>query len=52
MKPSDTPFAEDFDKVLQHLADAHQQIISTPDRCNLIVEDGKSKNIHFTGKHV
>ena len=47
-KPEDTPFAEDYDKVLAKLAKLQAQGGSMPDKCNLIVVDGLCKNLRFT----
>lgn len=47
-KPHNTPFAADFDKALDNLTKTQAQVAVTPERRNLIVADGRSKNVRFT----
>lgn len=47
-KPDKTPFAADYDKVIQHLEKLQSTTASSESRRNLIVVDGQSRNIRFT----
>ena len=47
-KPTGTPFAGDFDKVLTNLSKAQADIAASPNRLNLILIDGREKQLRFT----
>ena len=47
-KPENTPFAADFDKVLQNIEQLQSATASSPVRRNFIVVDGQSRNLRFT----
>jgi len=49
-KPIGTPFALDYDKVLENVGSIQAQAASTNDRCNFIVADGINRNLRFTRK--
>jgi hypothetical protein len=46
-KPTGTPFAKDFEKVLQNLNTVQDQIASTPVRSNLIARVGTMDTVRF-----
>jgi hypothetical protein len=47
-KPTDTPFAEDFDKGLECFSKIQNQIASTPKRLNFITTTGRCKSLRLT----
>lgn len=47
-KPENTPFAADFDKVLQNIEQLQSATAASPVRRNFVVVDGQSRNLRFT----
>jgi hypothetical protein len=47
-KPTGTPFADDFEKFIQHFEKIQENIASTQDHQNFIVPDRQAKVLRFT----